>query len=114
MEKQVELLKQQLSKEVRRRQTFYLESSGISNEISELRQHLDQSLKNVHDSTDGKTIDRETGRLNVSVDRYGPDYTSRLTPSKLQPSHHTSTPRISRSSSAIRTRKSVKSLHFDH
>ncbi len=111
LEKQVEILKQQLSKEVRRRQTYILESSGISNEISELRQHLDQSLKNVHDSTDGKTIDRETGRLNVSVDRYGPDYTSRLTPSKL---HQTSTPRISRSASAMRSRKSVKSLHFEH
>ena len=110
LEKQVDLLKQQLSKEVRRRQTYILESSGISNEISELRQHLDQSLKNVHDSTDGKTIDRETGRLNVSVDRYGTDYTSRLTPSKL---HQTSTPRRS-TSAAMRSRKSVKSLHFEH
>ena len=37
LEKQVELLKEQLGKEIKRRQTFILESSGISNEISELR-----------------------------------------------------------------------------
>ena len=106
LEKQVELLKDQLSKEIKRRQTFILESSGISNEISELRQHLDQSLRNVHDSTDGKTLDREAGKLNVSVDRYGTDYTSRLTPSKLRPGTATSTPRTS-----SRTRRN---LHFDH
>ena len=106
LEKQVELLKEQLSKEIKRRQTFILESSGISNEISELRQHLDQSLRNVHDSTDGKTLDREAGKLNVSVDRYGTDYTSRLTPSKLRPATATSTPRTS-----SRTRRN---LHFDH
>ena len=48
-----------------------MESSGISNEISELRQNLDQSLQNVNATTDGRTLDREAGRLNMSVDRYG-------------------------------------------
>ncbi len=83
LEQQVELLKDQLSKELRRRQVLITESRGIGNEISELRQNLDQSLQNVYTATDGKTLDREAGRLNLSVDRYGPDITSRLTPSKL-------------------------------
>ena len=68
---QVDVVKDQLNKEMRRRQTFIMESSGISNEISELRQNLDQSLQNVNATTDGRTLDREAGRLNMSVDRYG-------------------------------------------
>ena len=68
---QVDVVKDQLNKEMRRRQTFIMESSGISNEISELRHNLDQSLQNVNATTDGRTLDREAGRLNMSVDRYG-------------------------------------------
>ena len=58
LEQQVDILKDQLTKEMRRRQTFILESSGINNEISELRHNLDQSLQNVNATTDGKTLDR--------------------------------------------------------
>ena len=54
----MDILKDQLTKEMRRRQTFILESSGINNEISELRHNLDQSLQNVNATTDGKTLDR--------------------------------------------------------
>ena len=97
LEHQVNLLKEQLSKEMRRRQTLITESSSINNEISELRQNLDQSLfKVVNESTDGRTLDREASRLNLSVDRFGPDYVSRLTPSKLGPAKSTSTPKYRR------------------
>ncbi len=98
LEQQVELLKDQLAKELRRRQVLITESTGISNEISELRQNLDQSLQNVYVATDGKTLDREAGRLNLSVDRYGPDITSRLTPSKLSVSVDNLSNNIRRSS----------------
>ncbi len=85
LERQVDSLKDQLSKEIRRRQTFISESSGISHEISELRHNLDQSLSTVavqgHE-LDGRTLDREAVRLNASISQFGPDYTSRLTPSK--------------------------------
>ena len=107
LEQQVDVLKDQLSKEMRRRQTFIMESTGISNEISELRHNLDQSLQNVNATTDGRTLDREAGRLNVTLDRFGPDYTSRLTPSKMG-SRTTSTPFLSED----RT-KSRRTLHFD-
>lgn len=111
LEQQVDVVKDQLNKEMRRRQTFIMESSGISNEISELRQNLDQSLQNVNATTDGRTLDREAGRLNMSVDRYGPDYASRLTPSKLLGSNRatTSTPYQNIESGT----KSRRTLHFD-
>ena len=96
LEHQVNLLKEQLSKEMRRRQTLITESSSINNEISELRQNLDQSLFVVNERTDGRTLDREASRLNLSVDRFGPDYVSRLTPSKLGPAKSTSTPKYRR------------------
>ncbi len=56
--------------------TFFRDqgTSGISHEISELRQNLDQSLYNVSSSAesrlDAQVLDRETGRLNMTVDRY--------------------------------------------
>ena len=74
LEHQTNLLKDQLSKEMRRRQTLITESSSINNEISELRQNLDQSLFVVNEQTDGRTLDREASRLNLSVDKFGPDY----------------------------------------
>ena len=78
---------------MRRRQTLITESSSINHEISELRQNLDQSLFVVNEQTDGRTLDREASRLNLSVDKFGPDYVSRLTPSKLGPAKSTSTPK---------------------
>ena len=93
LELQVNQLKDQLSKEMRRRQTLITESSSINHEISELRQNLDQSLFVVNEQTDGRTLDREASRLNLSVDKFGPDYVSRLTPSKLGPAKSTSTPK---------------------
>lgn len=93
LEQQVDHFKSQLSKEMRRRQTFIMESSGIANEISELRHNLDQSLSVVNATTDGRTLDREADRLNHSVQSFGPDYVSRLTPSKLG---STSTPKYRR------------------
>ena len=95
LEHQVNLLKEQLSKEVRRRQTLITETSSINNEISELRQNLDQSLFVVNEQTDGRTLDREASRLNLSIDKFGPDYVSRLTPSKLGPTS-SSTPKYRR------------------
>lgn len=106
LEQQVDVLKDQLNKEMRRRQAFIMESSGIANEITELRHHLDQSLQTVNSTTDGRTLDREAGRLNLSVDRYGPDYTSRLTPSKLAS-------RLSGSTPHLGPRNSKRTLHFD-
>ena len=50
---------------------------------------------------------REAGRLNLSVDRYGSDYTSRLTPSKMG-QRATSTPYLSEGAT-----KSRRTLHFD-
>lgn len=100
LEQQVEHLKEQLSKEMKRRQTFIMESSGIASEISELRHNLDQSLSAVNASTNGRTLDQEAGRLNHSVQSFGPDYASRLTPSKLR-GGPTSTPKYRRN------------LHFD-
>jgi regulator of replication initiation timing len=96
LEHQTNLLKDQLSKEMRRRQTLITESSSINNEISELRQNLDQSLFVVNEQTDGRTLDREASRLNLSVDKFGPDYISRLTPSKLGPALKSSTPKYHR------------------
>ena len=81
---------------MRRRQTLITESSSINNEISELRQNLDQSLFVVNEQTDGRTLDREASWLNLSVDKFGPDYISRLTPSKLGPALKSSTPKYHR------------------
>ncbi len=59
----------------------YEGTSGISAEISELRHNLDQSLYNVSSSAesrlDSQVLDRETGRLNLTVDRYGSDLVSK-------------------------------------
>jgi hypothetical protein len=40
---------------------------------------------------DSRILDREAGRLNSTVDKYGADLASRLTPSKLR---STSTPAV--------------------
>ena len=109
LEQQVDLLKDQLSKESRRRQTFILESSGIANEISELRQNLDQSLAVVNAHTDGHTLDREAGRLNLSVDKFGPDYVSRLTPSKI----HSNSSRPNTSTLTSTPKHPRRDLHFE-
>lgn len=125
LEQQVGVLKEQLSKEMRRRQVFisgktitlffqecilemffffiFAGTAGISKEMSELRQNLDQSLFNVSSTgnmsnlspgspgnlimdspkLDAALLERETNRLSGSVDKYGREYVERLTPSRL-------------------------------
>jgi chromosome segregation ATPase len=112
LEQQVDVLKDQLSKEMRRRQTLISESSGIANEITELRHNLDQSLQNVFAATDGRTLDREASRLNKSVDRYGSDYTSRLTPSKLNESHRKASASVDNLSNHRRSTASTSNPSF--
>ena len=66
---------------------FLSGNAGISNELSELRQNLDQSLFTVATSPGAKLdpalLERESSRLSQSIDKYAPDYASRLTPSRL-------------------------------
>jgi hypothetical protein len=64
-------LREQLSKELRRRQIFIEGTNGINQDISQLRANLDESLQNVSvnsvryiSSEDlGKTLDRESNKL---------------------------------------------------
>jgi chromosome segregation ATPase len=59
LEQQVEVLKEQLAKEMRRRQMFISSTAGITNEMSEIRQNLDQSLFNVATSPNAKLDTRD-------------------------------------------------------
>lgn len=87
MEGQTEVLKEQLAKEMRRRQVFISGNVGIDNELSEVRHNLGESLYNVASSPksnfDIHLLEKESQRLNSTIERYGGDYTSRLTPSRL-------------------------------
>lgn len=87
LEEQMELLKDQLSKEMRRRQVFISSTSGLTHDIGELRSNLDASLDKVANTESFKLesglLESETSRLNSTVDRLGSEYLSRLTPSKL-------------------------------
>ena len=86
LEEQVELLREQLSKEVRSRRNYITSSTAIAGDVSDLRRQLDQSLTAVSNSSrhqlDGQLLDRETARLSETISRYSPDITNRLTPSK--------------------------------
>ena len=69
LEEQVETLRDQLSKEIKRRQTLISSTGDINLEIHQLRTNLDESLRNVGDarykssSELRQTLDRETKRL---------------------------------------------------
>ena len=71
LEDQMELLKDQLGKELRRKEDFISNSTGITQEISRLRDNLDESLQNVSvgavqyltSEELGKTLDRESSKL---------------------------------------------------
>lgn len=108
LEDQVDVLKDQLTKEMRRRQHFISSSTSMANEMSEIRSHLDKSLFNV--SNDVKHLDREADKLNTSIDRFGPDYTSRLTPSKLTRGRTPSPVRLRSASSMDNLRTSTPAL----
>ncbi|XP_059085482.1 rootletin-like isoform X2 [Tigriopus californicus] len=114
LEDQVGVLKEQLSKEMRRRQAFITGTSGISSEMSELRQNLDQSLFNVSTPVsrlDGQLLDREAQRLSSTVSKYGEDHMSRLTPSRISMRGASSMENIHRPSSS---RPTKRVLAFDH
>ena len=78
LEEQIEMLRDQLGKELRRRQIFIEGTSGINQDISQLRANLDESLHNVsadsvrhissHDL--GRTLDRESNRLHQITQDY--------------------------------------------
>jgi hypothetical protein len=59
--------------------------------VNELRQNLDQSLLNVStascnvDEASSRLLHVESHNLNRAVNKFGADYTARLTPSKLRP-----------------------------
>ena len=71
LEKQIETLRDQLDKELKRRKIFISNTSGINNDITHLRSNLDESLQNIasnsykyRTTTDlGKNLNRESSRL---------------------------------------------------
>ena len=71
LEKQIETLRDQLDKELKRRKNFISNTTGINNDITHLRSNLDESLKNIaansykyRTTTDlGKTLNRESSKL---------------------------------------------------
>ena len=86
LEEQVHILRDQLSKEARSRRTFLNSSQVLSNDVTELRRQLDQSLDIVQNSSraglESGLLDREATRLEETLARQGKDVTARLTPSK--------------------------------
>ena len=78
LEDQVEMLRTQLGKEMKRRQHFISDSNGINQDISYLRKNLDKSLQNVshgvvRSTTSrelGKTLDQETNKLQQLSQQY--------------------------------------------
>ena len=86
LEEQVHILRNQLSKEARSRRTFLNSSQVLSNDVTELRRQLDQSLDIVQNSSraglESGLLDREATRLEETLARQGKDVTARLTPSK--------------------------------
>ena len=71
LEKQIETLRDQLDKELKRRNIFISNTTGINNDITHLRSNLDESLQNIaansykyRPTTDlGKTLNRESSKL---------------------------------------------------
>ena len=86
LEEQVHILRDQLSKEARSRRTFLNSSQVLSNDVTELRRQLDQSLDIVQNSSraglESGLLDREATRLEETLARQGKDVTARLSPSK--------------------------------
>ena len=98
LEQQVDVLKDQLAKETRRRQIFISGSSAIDHEVRDLRQNLDESLFNVSNversKFDGHLLDRESAKLSERV----AEYSGRIsTPSKIL----TSTPQGIRGAASV-------------
>jgi len=86
LEEQVNLLRDQISKEARSRRSYISSSQVLSNDVSELRRQLDQSLDLVQHSSraglEGGLLEREANRLEQTIARQGREVVSRITPSK--------------------------------
>ena len=86
LEEQVHILRDQLTKEARSRRTFLNSSQTLSNDVTELRRQLDQSLDIVQNSSraglESGLLEREASRLEETLARQGREVTARLTPSK--------------------------------
>lgn len=72
LEQQVQLLKDQLNQEIRKRQLYVLRSAKTGDEIRELRSVLDQSLKTVSkdNALDAFLLESEARKLDSAVDRH--------------------------------------------
>jgi rootletin len=68
LESQILNLKEQLSEEIRRRQTFLSRSFRTGQEIRSLRTTLGDSLRNVSMDPSCHTMDNETRRLDTTLD----------------------------------------------
>ena len=86
LEEQVHILRDQLNKEARSRRSFLNSSQVLSNDVSELRRQLDQSLDIVQNSSraglESGLLEREASRLEETLARQGREVTARLTPSR--------------------------------
>jgi len=115
LEEQVEVLKDQLAKEMRRRKVFIAGTSNISSEVTELRQDLDRSLHNVSTATANFDeaawlLTSESQNLSRTVNKYGSEHAARLTPSKLTTQSlrgASSMDNLARASTPMRTKRTL-------
>ena len=73
---QVHTLRNQLGEEARSRRSFIASSQAISQDVTDLRRQLDQSLDVVSATAglEAGLLDRETSRLHETLGRYSTDY----------------------------------------
>merc|ERR1712141_444862 len=78
LEAQIETLRDQLDKELKRRKIFISDTTGINRDISNIRSNLDESLQNItassynYGTSDalGRTLNRESSKLQEFGQRY--------------------------------------------
>ena len=100
LEKQIETLRDQLDKELKRRKIFISNTTGINNDITHLRSNLDESLQNIaansykyRTTTDlGKNLNRESSKLQ----ELGKKFEQSSSTSKVRNTHVQSTLPISK------------------
>ena len=86
LEEHVHLLRDQISKEARSKKSYISSSQVISNDLSQLRRQLDESLNAIQNSSraalEGGLLEGEANRLEHTIARQWREVVDRLTPSK--------------------------------
>ncbi len=97
------MLKDQLNAEIKKRQLYILRTAKAGEEIREIRQSLDESLRTVsRDPTlDALLLEQEARKLDSSLGQHlsrSQSYlASQITPSKLSAASHARSPSLNRS-----------------